>query len=168
MRTETKRTKRCDRRRLITLLILVVTCWAWGTSCDGDGVGLNASGDLAGDLPGTGLEQVQALFDAHCIRCHVAGGIGYLQTGGSSENGLDLTSGNSFGALVGQPTFQDPNTQPRWRVLAAEPDSSYLVQKISSDSPKVGRKMPFDGPPFLSASDIQLIRSWIEEGAPNQ
>ena len=142
-------------------LLLAVTCGVSGTSCEGDGVGLTASGDL----PGTGLAQIQPLFDAHCVRCHAPGGIGYLQTGGSTQNGLDLTAGNSFGALVGQPTFEDPNTRPRWRVLPAEPDSSYLIQKISAGSPKFGQRMPLDGPLFLSASDIQLVRSWIEDGA---
>lgn len=133
-------------------------------SCQGDGVGLTASGDL----PASGFAaEVQPLFDTHCTRCHAPGGFGFDQTGGESQNGLDLTAGSSHGRLVDQRTFQLPDSSPLWRVLPGQPDSSYVIQKIISDTPKAGRRMPFDGPPFLSEAEIETIRRWIASGAPN-
>ena len=135
-----------------------------GISCSGDGDGLTKSGDL----PASGLDLIQPIFDAYCVRCHVTGGSGHSQTGGDDDDGLDLTSGASFAALVNRPTFQKPGEPPRWRVLPGEPDSSYLMDKIRADSPKSGNRMPQNGPPFLSQADIELIRRWIEEGAPRE
>ncbi|MFQ5750993.1 MAG: hypothetical protein ACE5HI_03270 [bacterium] len=144
---------------------LSLICLGAGLACRGDGVGLAGSGDLLG---ASGFAaQIQPIFDTNCIRCHAPGGIGFIQTGGSQNNGLDLTSGNSHGKLVNQRTFEAPNVAPKWRVLPGEPDSSYIIQKITSTSPKAGNRMPLDGPPFLSQNEIQLIRDWIADGAPN-
>ncbi|MFQ5603970.1 MAG: c-type cytochrome [bacterium] len=149
---------------LFLSILILVSLMAW-FSCRGDGVRLNASGDPEG---ASGFAaQIQPIFDTNCIRCHASGGIGFIQTGGSQNNGLNLTSGNSHASLVNQPTFQAPTVDPKMRVAPGDPDGSYLIQKISSASPKAGRRMPFDGPPFLSQSEIQLIRDWIAQGAPN-
>ncbi len=156
--------KRDIRCWLFTGLCFICTV-SW-ISCRGDGVGLTESGDLPSSGSGFAA-QIQPIFDANCIRCHAPGGSGFLGTGGDQNNGLDLTRGNSHGKLVNQRTFEAPDVPPRWRVLPGEPDSSYIIQKIISDSPKFGNRMPLDGPPFLSQSEIQLIRDWIEAGAPN-
>ncbi|MFQ5640653.1 MAG: hypothetical protein ACE5IR_21955 [bacterium] len=136
-----------------------------GIACRGDGIGLAVSGDPEG---GGFIDQIQSVFDTNCTRCHSPGGIGFIQTGGNDNNGLDLTRGNAYGKLVNQPTFEEPGTAPQLRVAPGDPDGSYIIQKISSDSPKFGRRMPLDGPPYLSQADIQLIRDWITEGAPNK
>lgn len=130
-------------------------------SCTGDGEGLTA----AGDPPSSAFGEVQAIFDANCTRCHAPGGIGYNQTGGDANDGLDLTAGSSHDALVDRPTFQMPDVDPRWRIRPGEPENSYLVQKIGSVTPKAGGRMPLDGPPYLSASEIETIRAWIAAGA---
>ena len=154
-------------RRSHDFLSLLLLGWLFataGVSCSGDGTGLTQSGDL----PGGGFrQQIQPIFDDNCVRCHATGGVGYLQTGGDSDNGLDLTAGSSHSQLVDQATFEAAAIAPRWRVLPAAPDSSYLLQKLASDAPKVGSRMPADGPPFLAASEIELIRTWIVEGAQN-
>lgn len=49
-------------------------------------------------------------------------------------------------------------------VVAGRPCDSILVQKIG-EAPPVGARMPFDGPPFLSDAERQLIADWIAEGA---
>lgn len=49
-------------------------------------------------------------------------------------------------------------------VVPGEPDASFLVEKISSDTPRAGVRMPRDRPP-LSDTEIELIRTWIAEGA---
>lgn len=48
-------------------------------------------------------------------------------------------------------------------VVPGNPDGSGLVDKIEP-SPQFGSRMP-QGGPFLSQSDINLIRTWIAEGA---
>ncbi|MFQ5638332.1 MAG: hypothetical protein ACE5IR_10110 [bacterium] len=146
---------------------LISICMFVWVSCRGDGAGLTESGDLPTVGPLSFAGQIQPIFDANCIRCHKAGGIGFNATGGAQNNGLDLTTGNSHGRLVNQPTFEAPSVEPKLRVNPGAPDGSYLVQKITSSSPKFGNRMPLDGPPFLSQGDIQLIRDWIEQGAPN-
>lgn len=147
------------------LMGLSLFCLVSWVSCRGDGVGLTESGDM----PTSSLSfagQIQPIFDTNCIQCHIPGGIGFDGTGGAQNNGLDLTRGNSHGKLVNKLTFEAPDVAPRWRVLPNEPDSSYIIQKVTSDSPKSGNRMPLGGPP-LSQGEIQLIRDWIEEGAPN-
>ena len=152
-----------DSLFFIGLSFICIVLWV---SCRGDGVGLTEGGDLAS--AGTGFAtQIQPIFDTNCIRCHAPGGIGFNGTGGSQDNGLDLTSGSSYGKLVSQLTFEAPDIQPRWRVLPGEPDSSYIIQMIVSASPKRGSRMPLDGPPFLSQGETDLIKMWIEDGAPN-
>jgi len=134
-------------------------------SCDGDGVGLNGNGDPIVIDPGY-AELIQPLFDKHCVRCHAPGASGYNATGGDLGGGLNLTSGSSYASLVAHPTFELPADPPRWRVLAGEPDSSYVLQKVVSATPKNGSRMPLDGPPFLSTSEIQVLTDWIADGAP--
>jgi hypothetical protein len=51
-------------------------------------------------------------------------------------------------------------------IVPNDPDSSYLVEKISTDMPRNGVRMP-NGLPPLSAAEIDLIRTWISEGAQN-
>ena len=143
---------------------------AAGLGCSGDGVGLGESGDPlptgGGDAGGISFSaEVLPIFETHCTRCHTSGGIGYAGTGGDAANGLDLTAGAAYAGLVGVGTFQAPGDAPRWRVRAGEPDSSYLLQKVVSDAPKSGSKMPLDGPPFLSDGEAGRIERWIEEGA---
>ncbi|MFQ5651072.1 MAG: hypothetical protein ACE5IY_14120 [bacterium] len=152
-------------QNLLLVAGLGIVCISTWTSCRGDGTGLTASGELEG-VSGFAA-QIQPIFDTNCIRCHAPGGFGFLQTGGSENNGLDLTRGTSHSSLVNQPTFEAPDVEPKMRVEPGDAEGSYVYQKIVSATPKFGRRMPFDGPPFLSASETELIRAWIEQGAPN-
>ena len=49
-------------------------------------------------------------------------------------------------------------------IIAGKPCESILAQKISR-TPPFGSRMPFNGPPYLSADEQQLVRDWIVEGA---
>ena len=46
------------------------------------------------------------------------------------------------------------------------PDNSYLVHKVDGTSGIIGVRMPQNGPPYLSDGQIDIIRRWIELGAP--
>lgn len=133
------------------------------SSCQGDGTGLTSSGMPEGELGFAA--QIQPIFDTYCTGCHTPGGLGYIDTGGNESNGLVLSIGNSYRALVGQPTFQRPSTEPKFRVVPGDPDASYIMQKILSAAPKEGVRMPTKGPPWVSKYEVELIRAWIKVGA---
>jgi hypothetical protein len=52
------------------------------------------------------------------------------------------------------------------RVTPGDPDGSYMVHKIEGRPGIVGRRMPFNGPPYLTDGQILIMRRWIELGAP--
>ncbi|MFV1883077.1 MAG: T9SS type A sorting domain-containing protein [Balneola sp.] len=88
--------------------------------------------------------QIQPIFNASCTSCH----------GGSG--GLTLTSFSTLMSSVGSNYGSNI-------VVPGNPDGSGLVDKIEP-SPQFGSRMP-QGGPFLSQSEINLIRTWIAEGA---
>lgn len=103
------------------------------------------------------LSNVQTnIFNTSCAvsGCH---------RGSSAPHGLDLSVGNAHGNLVNVESGGVPNLL---RVDPGDPDDSYLVMKLEGHSDIVGARMPLGGP-YLSEEQIQLIRTWIEEGAPN-
>lgn len=94
-----------------------------------------------------------AIFSPICSGCH---------TGADAPRGLLLDSvTNSYNNLVGVASSEVPELL---RVSPGNPDQSYLVEKISSNNPSVGVRMPRGGDP-LSAEQIAMVREWIEEGA---
>jgi hypothetical protein len=87
---------------------------------------------------------------AKCLSCHSGGGEGSQQSGFNMASYATLRSGGRHsGTNI---------------VIDFTPCSSILVQKIDTDPP-FGRRMPYNGPPYLSTTDIQLVRDWIAEGA---
>jgi hypothetical protein len=49
-------------------------------------------------------------------------------------------------------------------VIPGEPCTSILLLKLSR-TPPFGSRMPFNGPPYLSATEVQVVHDWIAEGA---
>ena len=92
-----------------------------------------------------------------CIQCHT-------NVGRNPSGGLNLTSSTSYAALVGTASLLKPSAT---RVIAGDPDNSYLIQKLQGSADIVGRRMPFNGPPYLTDGQIRVIKRWIEIGAPN-
>jgi hypothetical protein len=88
-------------------------------------------------------EEIQPIFDQNCTSCH----------GGTSGVTLSNYSAvmNSVGSQYGTNI-----------VVPESPDSSPLVDKIEPN-PDFGTRMPQGG--ALSDEEIQLIRTWIAEGA---
>jgi len=52
------------------------------------------------------------------------------------------------------------------RVSPNNPDASYLIRKLEGGPGISGSRMP-PGGPFIPAANIQRIRDWITDGAPN-
>ena len=92
--------------------------------------------------------EIQPIWDANCTSCH-----------GNSGN-LDLSQGVSYSQLVnlasqGWPAFM--------RVKPGDAMNSVLHQKIVGNS-SFGDRMPKGG--TLSQADEQKIKTWINNGAP--
>jgi hypothetical protein len=92
---------------------------------------------------------VQEIFTARCVSCHGAAALG----------GLDLQS-DAYHAIVGVASVLDPTIT---RVTAGDPDRSLLFRMLLGTQP-VGNPMPYGNP--LPADEIETIRAWIADGAP--
>lgn len=127
----------------------------------------------ANDLTGVGLSgvftisappqvvsyasQVQPIFTASCTSnaCHDAT---------QSAEGLNLTAAASYAELVGKPSGQCGSFD---LVEVQQPEVSYLVMKLRGSGPCfIGTRMP-KATQALSAAQIQLVRDWVFNGAPN-
>ena len=88
-----------------------------------------------------------------CLPCHDPNG---SNNTGFQVGGLDLTSYETFtaGGVNGGAKI----------VIAGNPCDSVVIQKTST-APPFGNRMPFDGPPFETAAEAQMVRDWIAEGA---
>lgn len=97
------------------------------------------------------LSQLQAdIFTPMCSGCH------------PPTQGLDLSPGQTYGSTVNVPSNEMPSLM---RVKPGDPDNSYLYRKIRGVGIS-GARMP-QGGPYLSQSDIDKVKGWIEAGAPN-
>ncbi len=94
------------------------------------------------------VNDVQPVFDQNCTSCH------------PNSGNLDLTAGNSYNQLVNV----DASGYSAKRVVPGDPEHSVLYKKIDG-SGAYGSNMPLGN--SLSASQIALIKQWIEEGARN-
>jgi hypothetical protein len=91
-----------------------------------------------------------------CATCHT-------DAGRNPSGGLNLRAGPSYAALVGVASTAKPGAV---RVVAGNPDASYLIHKLEGRSDIVGTRMP-RGNAVLTAGQILVIRRWIQLGARN-
>tara|TARA_R110000868_G_scaffold304437_3_gene564991 strand:+ start:12382 stop:12792 length:411 start_codon:yes stop_codon:yes gene_type:complete len=90
--------------------------------------------------------QVQPIFNSSCTSCH------------GSNGGVNLSS---FSLLMGSVG----NNYGNQLVVPNDADASGLVDKLEP-SPDHGSRMPIGSSP-LSSTQIETIRTWINEGATN-
>ncbi|PAU93829.1 hypothetical protein CK503_09145 [Aliifodinibius salipaludis] len=124
-------------------------------SCGGDG---NSTGpapdqdpDPDPDRKVSFSQDISPIFQASCAGsgCHDSG---------TQESGVNLNSYDDAMNSVG--------TQYEEKVInPGNPDESPLVDKIEPD-PQEGQRMPYQRDP-LSQANIDSIRAWIEDGAPD-
>jgi hypothetical protein len=93
---------------------------------------------------------------AACIQCH-------SDAGRVPDGGLSLLEGQSYGNLVGRASSGKAGAV---RVIAGDPNGSYLIQKLEGASGIVGIRMP-NGGPYLTQGQVDVIREWIRLGARN-
>ncbi len=92
-----------------------------------------------------------------CVQCHT-------NAGRTPSAGLLMVDGQSFAALVNQPSRAKPGAV---FVIPGDPDNSYLVQKLEGSPTITGARMPRNAGPFLTAGQMSIIRRWIQLGAKN-
>ena len=140
-----------------------------GTALDGEFAGSFPSGDgteggdfvvefeVQGIQPS--LASIQNnIFTPTCsvVGCHSG------PPGPNLPTGMDLTSAAaSFSSLVNIASFQEPTIL---RVAVGDADNSYLIHKLEGTAAQ-GTRMP-QGGPFLDQATIDVIRLWINNGAP--
>jgi len=98
----------------------------------------------------------QQIFSQSCAfsNCH---------GGAAPAEGLDLREGAAYGEVVNAPSNQMPSLN---LIEPSDPDNCYLYLKVIDDSSISGNRMPRGAAP-LSQQLIDLLRDWIERGAPN-
>ncbi len=92
--------------------------------------------------------QVMPIFESSCLNCHGSFALGGL----SLESFNDLIVGGD-NVAAGTATM----------VVPCDPDSSFLYDKVVTDTPSAGSRMPQGGK--LADVEIEIIRLWIEQGA---
>ena len=103
-------------------------------------------------------QQIQTeILTPACTSCHT-------DNGRTPAAGLNLRAGVAYSNLVGVASSAKAGAI---RVIAGNPSSSYLVQKLEGAADIVGLRMPRNGPPFLTDAQVALIRQWIQSGALN-
>jgi methionine-rich copper-binding protein CopC len=140
----------CKWTSVVAVTFVLASCTA------GDGQGLDAGGrplPPGGPAPTSDFQQIQdTIFTPICSTCHV---------GTNAPQGLRLDAGNSYALLVNVSSAEVPGTL---RINPGNPDASYLVQKIQGTA-AVGVRMPANGPPYLTQTQIDLVRGWVAAGA---
>jgi hypothetical protein len=129
-------------------------------ACGGSSSPAAPSGSTGGGSGSTAVTfstlQTQ-IFSVSCTSCHT-------DAGRTPAGGLNLTPGSSYGALVNVASSEKAGAV---RVIPGDPENSYLVQKLRGDAGIVGLRMPRSGPPFLTDDQVNLVKQWIQQGAPN-
>jgi len=90
------------------------------------------------------FSDVDKIFQTRCYKCH---------SGARPAAGVHLDS--YAGIMAGSKDVKV--------VVKGDPGKSELVKRIKGTSKP---RMPKDGPPWLSESDVTLIEKWIAGGAP--
>jgi hypothetical protein len=159
-------------QRLCVLAILTSLAWQ-GLGCSNKDAVLGVAKPVSG--PTVSLDRdVQPILSSHCAvaGCH----------GAPLGAPMSLLSSDTYTALVGAAACEAPAFK---RVEAGSSATSYLLMKLEGTQSAIlggggcgtctfvagtvadcGSRMPLGGP-FLADAEIQVIREWIDEGAPN-
>lgn len=132
--------------------ILGIACLA---GCDDNLFGVS-DGSSTSTPETPGYPGVVAIVASDCLLCHSAA------SSGTAGFGLDLET-DLHGALVGVTgAYGVPLVTPN------DPDASLFYQKITGANPDgTGGAMP-PGSTGLGLGKTDLVRAWIDDGAPGQ
>jgi len=140
----------------IAIAFLILAGCGTGT---GEGLDQNGLPLVGGGSPATTLEPTLDSIQANVFS--VSSAIPGCHGDGTVQFGLRLDPGFSAGNLIDVASPQDPTLI---RVIPGNSNSSFLIQKLEGTQ-TVGMRMPAFSPP-LPQSTIDVIRQWIQDGAP--
>jgi len=104
------------------------------------------------------FEKTDSAGRTACTTCHSSTG------GRNPSGGMNLNHDVAYAQIVNAPTRSPVG---KTRVIPGDPDNSYLIQKLECCAVINGKRMPNNGPPYLTDGQILVIRRWIAIGAPN-
>jgi len=120
-----------------------------------DGMGGSITTEYMGNLNALGFElQPKTAEDVLAESC----GLVACHGDTTPQAGLDLLSADVAARVIGVSSIASGCTD-RTLVVAGDPDSSYLIQKIENSPGICGRQMPLLG--SLPSQDIEVLRQWI-------
>lgn len=127
-----------------------IEAWVTGGLLEGAAGAGAVAAELRLPAPGEPVNYADAapILARRCAKCHTEQGLM-----GPAPEGYRLTS---YAAAL--------SASDRVRIVPGWPGASELVRRIRGQSRP---RMPFDGPPWLSAEEIRVIEDWIAQGAPN-
>ena len=118
-----------------------------GPRCD------NSDSDPGTLVPYSRIRAEILVDRGHCTKCHTPDGATPIGIQLASFDMSTYTSLRAGGRRSGTNI-----------IVPGDPCASVLAGKISPTPPFAAR-MPYDGPPYLSDEDRQLVHDWIAEGA---
>lgn len=149
------------RRRALAAAAAAAFALAVASGCGGgSGEGLDENGRPIGSggrpaPSGPTLASIQA--NVLSVNCAISGCHG----GSTVQQGLRLDPGFSAANLINVPSPRDARLI---RVIPGDPSASFLIKKLEGTQ-TLGDRMPQFGP-YLPQSTIDVIRLWIQNGAP--
>jgi mono/diheme cytochrome c family protein len=93
-------------------------------------------------------KDIQPIFDRECASCHTGDGEGLLASGFNTGSYEEVMKGTRYGSMI------EPG----------DPLSSSLYRLVSGREVHPSIRMP-KGDGMLPESDIELIETWIRQGA---
>jgi hypothetical protein len=127
--------------------------------------GMDASfGSIFGEM----LSTDQSCGTGHRLNCHSTSGA----SPGGTGNGLDFSEGGAFAykQLVNVPAVNlAGNVHPILRVVPGDASASFLYIKLTlmtSVDNAYGAGMPIDNPGSVCPAALEAVKTWIEQGAP--
>jgi hypothetical protein len=138
---------RVSRHLLVAAAVVAAAC---GTRKE-----LPLGPDDGGPDPTATFTRVQG--EVFSVSCALAG----CHVGAAPQAGLDLSPAVSYASTVRVPSTQRGELA---RIEPADPDRSYLIQKLRGDAAIAGSRMPLTG--SVAAAQVQLVVDWVRRGAP--
>lgn len=126
--------------------------------------GMDASfGSIFGEM----LSTDQSCGTSHMLNCHSTSGASPAGTG----NGLDFSEGGAYAysELINVPSVNLAGTGKPIRVVPGDASASFLYIKLTltaSVNHMYGAGMPLDTPGSVCPAAVEAVKSWIEQGAP--
>lgn len=147
-------------QRYVLLSVVVALVVAAFAACD------ESLSTLAGPTPNLSptfssiqheiFETTDSAGRTACVTCHTS-------NGRNPSGGMNLNHDVAYDQLVNAPVR---GVAGPIRVVPGDPDASYLIHKLEGTPDISGRRMPNNGPPYLTDGQVLIVRRWIASGAP--